>query len=426
MNVGKLTGAAPDWLRSYAGIILLVGVFVNLATGFVQSTHSLTIPSMRDSLGISYTQAGLMITTAGAVRMGAALAAGTLAPRYGSRYLIGAGTVATGMSMLLLGYSPSFLSALGAVSLMGLASGVALTPMMGLVAPWFQLRNRGLAAGLFASGGSLAIVVAALAVPWLIAQDPEAGWRHTWLIFGGLVLVIGASALVFLRDRPREPDRIQGITQTATQVRPSASRGTWPLAVYKNPLVWLISYLGFCSGLASGVFSTFFGAFLTDEGGVSLAVVGQLLLLVGALSVVSGIVWGRVSDRLGRGQSFGLSFFFQGVGFALFWLIPVMPAFIIGSVLLGLTMRAAFTLCTAASGDYVPAHFASAAFALVSVMAGLGSTLSPIISGVIADTVGISWIFSLGVGASLIGVVGSGLLRPGRTSAARDAVAAGD
>ena len=102
------------------------------------------------------------------------------------------------------------------------------------------------------------------------------------------------------------------------------------------------------------------------------------------------------------------------------------PPFIIGSVLLGLTMRAAFTLCAAGSGDYVPAHFASAAFALVSVMAGLGSTLSPIISGVLADTVGISWIFSLGVAASLMGVAGSTLLRPARISAAAEAVAPGD
>jgi len=89
-------------------------------------------------------------------------------------------------------------------------------------------------------------------------------------------------------------------------------------------------------------------------------------------------------------------------------------------------MRAAFTLCAAASGDHVPAQFASAAFALISVGAGLGSTLSPIISGTLADTVGIRWIFSLAVGASLMGVAGSTLLRPARTSAASEAVAPGD
>ena len=47
--------------------------------------------------------------------------------------------------------------------------------------------------------------------------------------------------------------------------------------------------------------------------------------------------------------------------------------------------------------------------------AGLGGTLSPILAGVIADTVG-SWAFALGLGASLMGVAGSVLLPSPRTS----------
>ena len=90
-----------------------------------------------------------------------------------------------------------------------------------------------------------------------------------------------------------------------------------------------------------------------EDQGVSLGTTGQLFLLVGILSIACGILWGNISDRLGRGQAFGLSFLIQGIGFALFWLNPAMAAFIFGSVLIGLTMRAAFTLCAAASGDYV-------------------------------------------------------------------------
>ena len=103
MRLGNLSRVVPEWLASYAGIILLGGILVNLSAGFVQSTHSLTIPSMRDDLGISYTKAGLLITVAGAVRMGSAFSSGTLAPRYGSRYMIGVGTIITGLSMFLLG-----------------------------------------------------------------------------------------------------------------------------------------------------------------------------------------------------------------------------------------------------------------------------------------------------------------------------------
>jgi len=360
---------------------------------------------MRDDLGISYTKAGLLITVAGAVRMGSAFSAGTLAPRYGSRYMIGIGTIVTGLSMLLLGIAPNFAVALVATAIMGLGSGFSLTPMIGMVAPWFALKNRGMVAGLNAAGGSIAIVVAGLVVPQLVSSNVEAGWRHTWFIFGVLVVVIGLVSLVFLRDRPVDPSRL------AASGRPRNSRGVWPLAVYKNPLVWMLAYLGFCSGVSTGVFNTFFGSFLNEDQGVSLATTGQLFLLVGILSIVCGILWGNISDRLDRSKAFGLSFLIQGIGLALFWLSPAMAAFILGSILIGLTMRAAFALCAAASGDYVQAQFASAAFALVSVGAGLGSTLSPIMSGAIADNFDISLVFALGFGASMFGVFGALFLR---------------
>jgi MFS family permease len=413
MRAARIARLAPEWLLTYAGVIMLVSVLVNLATGFAQSTHSLTIPSMRDSLHISYTQAGILVTVAGAVRMGSSLAAGTLAPRYGSRAMIGVSTLVSGASMLLLGYAPNFFLALAASALMGLSTGAALTPMMGLLAPWFQMRNRGLAAGLAAAGGSVAFIIAGVLVPWFVNQSPDDGWRHSWRLFGVISLAIGVLSLVFLRDRPK-------VSSTARLLGapPTEYRGAWPLAVYKNPQVWLVTYLAFCSGVANGVFSTFFGAYLSEENNVSLAVAGWLLVMIGVLGVASGVLWGRVSDQWSRGRAFLVSFLIQGVAFALFWLTPVMVALVLASVLLGLTIRAAYTLCAASSGDHVPAQFAAAAFALMSVGAGLGSTASPVIAGAIADTVGIGWAFTLSIGASFMGVAGAAFLRnPGTTRA---------
>ena len=396
---------------SYAGVILAVGLFINLASGFAQTTHSLTIPAMRADLGISYTQVGLLISVGGAVKMGASLVAGTLAPRYGSRSLIGAGTFIGGGSMLLLGYSPNYFTALVATGMMGLGSNFAIPPMMGLVATWVDMRNRGLAAGVLATGGSVAMISTGLLVPLLIGRSPTEGWRNTWFIFGGLVVIIGVAAQFFLRDRPQESSRTP--RQSMPDVEPSP---TWPLTVFKNPWVWLLSYLACCSGFATGVFSTFFGAYLTDGNGISLSTAGQLFLLIGVLSVASGILWGRISDRLGRGRTFALSFSIQAVAYGLFWLSPIMGVLILASILLGLTFRAGFTLCAAGSGDHVPAIFAATAFAMMAVGANLGETLSPIIAGTMADTIGLSWVFALGVGASLMGVVGALVLRSPGTS----------
>ena len=52
--------------------------------------------------------------------------------------------------MFLFGYSPNFLAAIGAFALIGMGGGAALTPMMGLLAPWFERQNRGLAGHVWA------------------------------------------------------------------------------------------------------------------------------------------------------------------------------------------------------------------------------------------------------------------------------------
>ena len=126
-------------LGSYVGVVLTIGVMVNVASGFALTTHSLTIPPMRDDLGISYTQVGLLLTVSGAIRLAPSLLAAALAPRYGSRILIAAGTIVCGASMLLLGSAPNYLTALGATALMGLGSELGLIPMMGLVPAWFRI-----------------------------------------------------------------------------------------------------------------------------------------------------------------------------------------------------------------------------------------------------------------------------------------------
>ena len=397
-------------LAGYAGVILTIGILVNMASGFALTTHSLTIPPMRDDLGISYTQVGLLITVAGAVRLAPSLIAGALAPRYGSRNLIGVGTILCGASMLLLGAAPNYFVALAATALMGLGSEIGLIPMMGLVAPWFSIRTRGLVSGVLSSGGSVAIITTGLVVPLLIGQSPVEGWRNTWFIFGGLVVICGITAQGFLRDRPEEASGIP--LQSAPLDGP---RPTWPLAVFKNPWVWLMSYLALWAGFVSGIFGTFFGAYLTNENGVSFSVAGQLFLLVGVLSVLSGILWGRVSDRLGRGPAFALAYLVQGIGYASFWLVPITTVFILGSILIGLTIRAGYTLCAAGSGDHVPVNLAATAFGMMAFGAGLGSTLSPIIAGTLADNIGIRWVFALGTGASLMGAVGALVLSTSRS-----------
>ena len=379
--------------------MLLVAFLVNFATGFVQFGYSLTLPSMEEALHISHTEAGLLITLMAATRIGGSFVSGTLAPRYGSRSMTAGGTLAVGASMVLLGFAQNYVMALGAAVLMGIGGGVALTPIMGLLAAWFRLRDRGLAAGLAASGGSVSFIVAGVAVPILTGANWDDGWRHSWQLFGAMVLGIGVVSVLFVRESPSEP--------LESERRPDQRRSSWPIEAFKHPAVWLITLLAFTSGWSQNLFTTFFGLYLTQENDVSLAVAGQLVIMMGALSIGSGVAWGWMSDKLGRGQAFAYSFAVQGAAFVLLAVAPVFVSFLVASALMGITLRAAYTICAASSGDYVPVRFSAAAFALMSVGAGLGSTVSPTIGGLMADYVDMKWVFWMATGGSVVGLLGA-------------------
>ena len=388
--------------------MLLVAFLVNLATGFVQFGYSLTLPSMEEALHLSHTEAGLLITIGAAIRMGGALASGMLAPRYGSRSMIFVGAVAVGVSMVLLGFARNYGMAVGASVLMGIGGGVTLTPMMGLLAAWFRMRDRGLAAGLAASGGSIAFIIAGILVPVLTDANWDDGWRHSWQLFGLMVLAMALVSLLFVRERPAEPlepERQAG--PPGNSRAPGRTSSAWPVEAFTHPAVWLIALIAFTSGWAQNLFTTFFGLYLTQENGISLATVGQLVVLIGVLSIGSGVVWGWMSDKLGRGQAFGYSFVVQGGAFVLLALIPGFVSFLIASILMGVTLRATYTICAASSGDYVPVRFSAAAFALMSVGAGLGSTISPVIGGLVADYVAMKWVFWMATGGSVVGTIGA-------------------
>jgi predicted MFS family arabinose efflux permease len=87
--------------------------------------------------------------------------------------------------------------------------------------------------------------------------------------------------------------------------------------------------------------------------------------------------------------------------------------------LIGFTLRAAYTICAASAGDYVPVRFTAAAFALISVGASLGSTVSPTIGGLLADFVDMRWVFWLATGGSVLGATGALYLQTRRQANSR-------
>ncbi|MDE2787468.1 MAG: MFS transporter [Chloroflexota bacterium] len=397
----------PQWVRTYAVVVLAVSLAVNLITSFSLYVQALTIPGMKSAFELSYTTVFVLVVALSISRVVSGLLSGAAASRYGGRWMVISSIFVQAVAMGLLGWAPSYWIALAAMIAVGVSSGAALTPMMGMLAPWFRVNDRGVAAGIAASGGSLAIVFTGVIVPPLTGAFGDEAWRYTWYVLAASSVLIGLACVSFIREAPtaESPSGSESVTGT-TRSRTGARRGPagWPVQVYTNPYVWLITGMAFCSGFVHGILTVSYGAYLGVERGIDVAVVGALFMLIGVLSIGSGVASGALSDRIGRGLAFSATFLIEVACHGMFWLAPDLVYFVIASVLAGFALRSTYTICAAAAGDFVPVYMAPAAFGLMGMGAGIGGTISPAISGPIADATGtLRWSFAMASGAAVIG-----------------------
>ncbi|MBI3967185.1 MAG: MFS transporter, partial [Chloroflexi bacterium] len=174
----------------YGYVIAFTGLLVMLsAQGLGRFAYPTILPSMRDSLALTYTQTGLLATVNSLGYLVSSLFIGQLVIRFGSRWIIASGTFVTSLGMLAMSWIPNYTAAVLLQLLVGAASGCAATPIMALPSAWFAARRRGTATGIVAGGGGLGFVASGVLLPPIIAADSANGWRQAWLLLGAAVFV---------------------------------------------------------------------------------------------------------------------------------------------------------------------------------------------------------------------------------------------
>ena len=205
----------------------------------------------------------------------------------------------------------------------------------------------------------------------------DVGWRISWYVLWALGLLACGLCALFLRNRPLEKGLAPlGDSQEDTQ-RSSADNGTaalrWGL-VYKSRMLWQLGAIYFAFGFSYIIYSTFFVKHLVLEGAFTVAAAGSLWMKVGIVSLVSGLIWGSVSDRFGRRIALVGVFALQGIAFALFGLSNELTAWSIPA------------LMAALAGDVFGPRLAPAALGLMTVIFGIGQAMGPYLAGALADT----------------------------------------
>jgi MFS family permease len=397
----------------YAWLVLAAGTLVVFgALGLARFGYTMVLPAMQQGLGLSNTQAGALATVNLFGYLVLSVLGGALAARYGPRVVITVGLTVAAAGMLLTGLSNSFATAAVWRVVTGMGSGASNVPAMGLLAAWFVQSRRGMAAGIGVTGSSLALIVLGLLVPQVLSAFGWNGWRICWFLFAGITLGLAVLAFTILRNCPSELGLLPiGATGESTTITAKVRELNWG-RVYRNGVVWHLGLIYVAFGFSYIIYMTFFTKYLIAEGGYTQESAGRLFMLMGWLSLLCGLIWGSVSDRLGRKTALVIVYIIQAVAFGLFALWPFSTGFIISAVLFGLSAWSIPAIMAASCGDLLGPRLAPAGLGFVTLFFGIGQAAGPSVAGILADAShSLSPALLLAAGVALLGAVGSLFLR---------------
>ena len=295
--------------------------------------------------------------------------------------------------MILTGLAETLQFAFAMRLLTGLGNGAAYVPAMALGSAWFAAARRGFATGIVSAGIGGGTMIAGLVVPVLLGAYGIEGWRFAWYYLGGAVLVIAGVAALLIRSRPED----MGLTQvgaseqvgTANPAKATVAPLDWG-RVYKMGSVWYLGLVYFWYGFSYIIYMTFFAAYLCKEMEMAPSEAGWLWAVVGGLSIFCGVIWGGLSDKLGRAAGAALAYLVLGTSYAIFALFQVTWGFYLSALIFGLTAWSIPTIMAATAGDYVGPRLAPAGLGFITLFFGIGQALGPAVGGYWQTSPGLS------------------------------------
>ena len=398
---GRVTPFA--WIVLATAFLMLFG-----ALGLARFGYGMVLPAMQEDLGLTNTQTGGLATANLLAYMGISVVGGALASRFGSRVVVILGLLAAALGMAMTGLAGGLTGLIVWRAVTGAASSCISVPTIGLMPRWFPERS-GFAMGMATGGQSLGLVVAGLSLPRLIDALGNQGWRACWYLFAAIALVLAVVAYLFLHNRPGD----RRLRPPVTPASPTPSTRLGYSRVYRSGRIWHLGLVYTAFGFSYIVYMTFFTKRLIADLGYTADAAGDLFMLMGWCSLLSGVIWGSISDRVGRKWTLAVVYLAHSIAFAVFAAWPAHTGIILSTLLFGLTAWSVPVIMGASCNDILGTRLTAAGLGFVTLFFGLGQAMGPSIAGALADAEGgFRSAFLTAAGVALLGALGAASLRP--------------
>jgi MFS transporter, OFA family, oxalate/formate antiporter len=416
-------------------MVVLGAIMIQLALGAIYAWSVFT-PALTDQNGLykfTATQTMTIFSVALAAFAIVTIIAGRLMAKFPAQRIAIIGGITLGVGYILAGFvGPSFM---GLVLTVGLIGGVGIG--LGYVVPiavgvkWFP-DKKGLLTGLAVAGFGLGAFL------WIMAGGR---WGHLIATYGvdkvfqmyGVAFIVMVLIGSIWMVPPPEGYKPEGWNPPP----PAKAAATGAISMISSEMLrtpqfymlWFMFIAGALAGLMVIGNIALFGIDALSAAGmdpeVAKAKTGLAMAVYFSLAnAVGRIVWGMVSDKIGRKSSLFAMFLFQGVMLLLFYsMAGTESLFYLGALLIGFNFGGNFALFPAATADFFGNKTVGMNYGWVFTAYGVGGILGPILAGVFKDqvkTIGITaWqtpFMVAGVVCLVAAVIALALKAPNKTA----------
>lgn len=292
-------------------LILIAGIIANLCQG-VAYTSSIFMLPLGEALNRPQSEWssewGLIFATTLACLPVGMLLSGKLADLGKTRLTIGIGAILFGGGLLLASLGNGVLwTALTLGVMTSIGSGFAYGTVVGATVRWFPDR-RGLASGIAVAAVGLGPIVLAPIASWLITHY---GVLTMFAILGVATLILMGAAALYITNPPPGYAPAGFAAATAGPAKPVVGLA-WREMI-RRPLFWLLYICYFC-GVFAGVLVNGLAAPIAIELANFTRAQATFAVMLFALASAGGrILWGFLSDKLGRITMIGAAFVITAV-----------------------------------------------------------------------------------------------------------------
>lgn len=355
-------------------------VVINAFVGGMVGIERTVLPLLAEvDFGIASKAATLaFIATFGATKAGVNFFAGTLAERLGRKRLLIAGWVIGIPVPLILIWAPSWSWILAANVLLGMNQALTWSMTVVMKVDLATPRTFGLVIGLneFAGYAGMAMIAALTGVLATVY-----GLRPVPLALGVLLALIGLVLSLAARDtsdsvHPKDSAPPISMSQ-------ALARGTWT-----DRRLSVASLAGLATNLKDGALWGLLPLLLASEG----LTVAELGLVVGAYPMVwasSQLVFGPLSDQVGRWGLICAGLAAQSLGVALFSLGGSLPVYVVAAVVVGTGTGMVYPVLLAFVSDQSDSQSRASALGVYRLWRDSGYAVGALGAGFAADRIGL-------------------------------------